>query len=56
LIPRGRGVGSYKEAINIGGNNCFKPRDIGRAFDFGANPDGARNTGVIDVGKRCTPE
>jgi hypothetical protein len=38
-------------AYNIEGNNYFKLRDIGTAFDFGVDWDGARNTVVIDTSK-----
>ena len=41
-------------AYNIDGNNYFKLRDIGEAFDFGVDWDGARNTIVIDTGKGYT--
>jgi hypothetical protein len=40
----------------IEGNNYFKLRDVGAAFDFGVDWDGARNTIVIDTGKGYTPE
>jgi hypothetical protein len=43
-------------AYNIGGNNYFKLRDIGQAFNFGVDWDGARNTIVIDTSKGYTPE
>jgi hypothetical protein len=43
-------------AYNINGNNYFKLRDIGQAFDFGVDWDGARNTIVIDTSKGYTPE
>ncbi|MDR2420631.1 MAG: hypothetical protein LBD49_00815 [Oscillospiraceae bacterium] len=43
-------------AYNIGGNNYFKLRDIGAAFDFGVSWDGAKNTIVIDTSKGYTPE
>ncbi|MDR1574073.1 MAG: copper amine oxidase N-terminal domain-containing protein [Clostridiales Family XIII bacterium] len=43
-------------AYNIDGNNYFKLRDIGQAFDFGVDWDGANNTIVIDTSKRYTPE
>jgi hypothetical protein len=43
-------------AYNIGGNNYFKLRDIGEAFDFEVDWDGARNTIVIDTGKGYTPD
>jgi hypothetical protein len=43
-------------AYNIGGNNYFKLRDIGAAFDFGVDWDGAKNTIVIDTGIGYTPE
>jgi hypothetical protein len=43
-------------AYNIDGNNYFKLRDIGAAFDFGVDLDGAKNTIIIDTGKGYTPE
>jgi hypothetical protein len=43
-------------AYNIGGNNYFKLRDLGAAFDFGVDWDGAQNTVVVDTGKGYTPE
>ncbi|MDR1616919.1 MAG: copper amine oxidase N-terminal domain-containing protein [Syntrophomonadaceae bacterium] len=43
-------------AYNIEGNNYFKLRDIGAAFDFGVTWDGAKNTIVIDTSKGYTPE
>ncbi|MDR2132404.1 MAG: copper amine oxidase N-terminal domain-containing protein [Clostridiales Family XIII bacterium] len=43
-------------AYNIDGNNYFKLRDIGVAFDFGVDWDGAKNTIVIDTSKGYTPE
>jgi hypothetical protein len=43
-------------AYNIDGNNYFKLRDIGAAFDFGVDWDGAKNTIVIDTGNSYTPE
>jgi len=39
------------EAFNIGGNNYFKLRDLGVAFDFGVGWDGAKNTITIDTSK-----
>jgi hypothetical protein len=39
------------DAYNIGGNNYFKLRDLGAAFDFGITWDGDANTIVIDTGK-----
>jgi hypothetical protein len=44
------------DAYNIANNNYFKLRDIGQAFDFGVDWDGARNTIVIDTSKGYTPE
>ena len=41
-------------AYNIGGNNYFKLRDIGKAFDFGVDLDAAGSTIVIDTGKGYT--
>ena len=43
-------------AYNIGGNNYFKLRDIGMAFNFAVDWDGARSTIVIDTGRRYTDE
>ena len=43
-------------AYKIEGNNYFKLRDIGQAFNFGVDWDGARNTIVIDTSKEYTPE
>jgi len=42
-------------AYNIDGNNFFKLRDIGEAFDFSVEWDGAKNTIVIDTSKAYTP-
>ncbi|MDR0861612.1 MAG: hypothetical protein LBN30_02410 [Oscillospiraceae bacterium] len=41
-------------AYHIDGNNYFKLRDIGAAFDFGVDWDGARDTIVIDTAKGYT--
>ena len=38
-------------AYNIEGNNYFKLRDIGQAFDFGVIWDAERNTIIIDTSK-----
>jgi hypothetical protein len=43
-------------AYNIDGNNYFKLRDIGEAFDFDVTWDGAKNTIVIDTSKGYTPD
>ncbi|MDR1616920.1 MAG: copper amine oxidase N-terminal domain-containing protein [Syntrophomonadaceae bacterium] len=43
-------------AYNIEGNNYFKLRDIGTAFDFGVTWDGAKNTIVIDTGSNYTTD
>jgi|GEM_PF-3591666 len=43
-------------AYNIEGNNYFKLRDIGAAFNFGVTWDGAKNTIVIDTSIGYTPE
>ncbi|MDR3278672.1 MAG: hypothetical protein LBT12_07845 [Oscillospiraceae bacterium] len=43
-------------AYIIDGNNYFKLRDIGAAFDFGVDWDGASQTIAIDTGKGYTPE
>jgi len=45
----------YITAYNIDGNNYFKLRDIGAAFDFGVDWDDARNTIIIDTSKGYTP-
>lgn len=41
-------------AYNIDGNNYFKLRDIGAAFNFGVDWDGENNTIVIDTSKGYT--
>jgi hypothetical protein len=41
-------------AYNIDDNNYFKLRDIGQAFDFGVDWDGANNTIIIDTSKGYT--
>ena len=43
-------------AYNIEDNNYFKLRDIGQAFDFGVDWDGANNTIAIDTSKGYTRE
>ena len=43
-------------AYNIGGNNYFKLRDIGQAFDFGVSWNGAGNIVIIDTSTGYTPE
>lgn len=43
-------------AYNIGGNNYFKLRDIGTAFDFGVTWDGGNSTIIIDTEVGYTPE
>ena len=43
-------------AYNIEGNNYFKLRDIGAAFNFGVDWDDARNTIAIDTKKGYAPE
>ncbi len=50
------GAETALEAYNIGGNNYFKLRDLGAAFDFGVDWDGANNTVVIDTGKGYAPD
>jgi hypothetical protein len=52
IILNGRDV--QITAYFIDGNNYFKLRDIGEAFDFGVDWDGERNTIVIDTGKGYT--
>lgn len=37
------------DAYTVGGNNYFKLRDIGQAFDFGVTWDGTNNTIIIDI-------
>jgi len=49
IILNGREV--QFAAYNIDGNNYFKHRDIGEAFDFGVDWDGDRNTIVVDTSK-----
>ena len=44
------------DAYLINGNNYFKLRDIGAAFNFGVDWDGAKNTIVIDTSKGYTAE
>lgn len=41
-------------AYNIGGNNYFKLRDIGSAFNFGVEWDGVQNMILIDTTKPYT--
>jgi hypothetical protein len=43
-------------AYNIEGNNYFKLRDIGAAFDFEVDWNAAKNTIVIDTSKGYTPD
>jgi hypothetical protein len=43
-------------AYLIGGNNYFKLRDVGEAFDFGTDWDGANKTIAIDTSKGYTAE
>jgi len=43
-------------AYNIGGSNYFKLRDVGQAFDFGVDWDGAKNTIIIDTKKGYMPD
>ncbi|MHC1694054.1 MAG: glycosyl hydrolase [Eubacteriales bacterium] len=45
------GKGSPFTAYTIDGSNYFKLRDIGRAFDFQVDWDGATNTIIIDTSK-----
>ena len=42
-------------AYNIDGNNYFKLRDVGAAFNFGVEWDGVRSTIIIDTSKPYTP-
>jgi hypothetical protein len=43
-------------AYNIGGNNYFKLRDIGQAFDFGVKWDGINNRIIITTSTGYTSE
>ncbi len=43
-------------AYNISGNNYFKLRDIGQAFDFGVSWNGEENMVIIDTSTGYTPE
>lgn len=43
-------------AYNVEGNNYFKLRDIGKAFDFGVTWDGASKTIMIDTSARYTTD
>lgn len=43
-------------AYNIEGNNYFKLRDIGKAFDFGVTWDGESKTIMIDTSTRYTTD
>jgi TRAP-type C4-dicarboxylate transport system substrate-binding protein len=43
-------------AYNIGGNNYFKLRDVGQAFDFGVDWDCARRTIAISTNKGYATE
>lgn len=43
-------------AYQIGGNNYFKLRDIGEAFDFGVDWDASAKTIRIDTSKAYTPD
>jgi alpha-tubulin suppressor-like RCC1 family protein len=49
------GVSVQLTAYNIGGNNYFKLRDIGQAFDFGVTWDAAAGAIIIDTNKGYTP-
>jgi len=44
------------DAYHIEGNNYFKLRDIGEAFDFGVDWDGAQKIISIDTSKPYTPD
>jgi hypothetical protein len=50
------GVAVDFTAYNIAGNNYFKLRDIGAAFDFGVDWDGANNAIAINTNKGYTAE
>ena len=43
-------------AYNINGNNYFKLRDLGQAFDFDVSWDGANNCIVVDTTKSYTED
>lgn len=44
------------DAYNIAGNNYFKLRDLGQAFDFGVGWDGEAQTISIDTSAGYTAE
>lgn len=50
------GVEIQLTAYLIDGNNYFKLRDIGEAFNFGVDWDGAKNAIMIDTKKNYTSE
>lgn len=50
------GVKVNLTAYTIDGNNYFKLRDIGQAFNFGVDWDGAKNTILIDTSKGYTAD
>ena len=50
------GTEVFFTAYHIEGNNYFKLRDIGEAFDFGVDWDGAAQTIRIDTSKGYTPD
>ena len=43
-------------AYNIGGNNYFKLRDIGKTIDFNVSWDGANNRIGINTSESYTPD
>lgn len=47
-------VSYYFQPYNIGGNNYFKLRNLGRLLDFGVDWDAATNTVIIDTTKGYT--
>ncbi len=44
------------KAYNIGGNNYFKLRDLGQAFDFDVSWNGEENCITVETAKSYTPD
>ena len=49
-------VSLFTKSYNIGGNNYFKLRDLGREFDFDVSWDGANNCILIETDKPYTED
>jgi len=49
-------VSLFTKSYNIGGNNYFKLRDLGREFDFDVSWDGANNCILIETNKSYTED